>query len=295
MFSKRNLMISIIALSIFLLLAVLLIFGVLFNIIQFSMSTKSDYPIADDVPPTLILSANSNDSGEYYINLIRDIDTVNFDPLSLIAEVSDNINSKEDIIVSCDTKLDTSRTTQYLSYTATDKAGNATTVKLLVIYSDDRDKIRESQKEQISKLEEDIAKIESDVASTTAVSETTTIVPDITTSVPESISTTTESTTTVSTTTSSTTSKVMESTTVVTTAAITTKAPEKVYHEVNDFTIHSSGDLQADLQTGALENCSYGGCGGLLGAYQFEMKDDIIIIHWTCTCGWTGISHATLK
>lgn len=235
--------------------------------------------IVDTEAPTLILNADSNDNGDYYINLVREIDTDTFDPMSLIESVSDNISDAENIKVECNDILDISKSTQYISYIVTDEVNNTAVVKLLIMYSDDPDKIREEQQSQISEMEEEIARLEAEEQARLEEEERLRKEAEEAAKQEQEQNNNSENNT----------ESKPEST------PQPPKPPTQAYHNVTNFTVSSSGDLASNLQSAAMANCSYGGCGGILGAYNFEMNGNSITVHWSCTCGWTGTSIVTIQ
>lgn len=230
----------------------------------------------DTTAPTLTLSAKSNENGDYFINLVRDVDTENFDPMTLVESVSDNISASENIKIECNDVLDTSKSTQYISYIVTDEVNNTSTVKLLIMYSDDPDKIKEQQQTQISEMEEEIARLEAEEQARLEEEERLRQEAEERAEEQSELN--------------------VEPAKPQSTEPTSTPKPQvQIYHTVNNFTVASSGNLQADLQNGAMANSSYGGCNGLLYAASFDINGNNVTIHWTCTCGWTGESVATIQ
>jgi len=279
--------------KILIIVIILLIIGIIGGIIgiiyfnnQKPDNTQTNITAAetDISAPTLNLTAESNENGDYFITLMRGDETNNFDPYTLVESVSDDVSSPENINVECNAILDTAKSTQYISYIVTDEAGNSSTVKLLIIYSDDDDKIKEDQQEQIAQMEEEIAKLEEEQARLAEEERLRKEAEEKAKAEAEAAEAAKKQE-----------EQQKPSTEPKQPTNPEPKPPANVYHTVNNFTISSSDNLQAALQAGAMANCSYGGCNGVLGAYSFDMNGNTIVIHWTCTCGWTGTSTATIQ
>ena len=76
--------------------------------------------------------------------------------MDYVDSVSDNVSSEDKIKVECDAVLDTTKENQYISYKATDENNNISEVRLLIVYSEDLDKVKTEQEERLSELEKEI-------------------------------------------------------------------------------------------------------------------------------------------
>src|SRR5574344_1067071 len=103
----------------------MIISGFVFYFLNGTDTSNDNIPEINDITePELILMADSNEKRDYYINLFIGEERDNFDPMDYIGSVSDDISSEDAILIQCTDTLDTTKSTQYISYTATDEVGN---------------------------------------------------------------------------------------------------------------------------------------------------------------------------
>lgn len=235
----------------------------------------------DTTPPNIKLNAEQNESGVYFITLIKGSENIkNFNAMSLVESVSDDTSLPDNITIECNDILDESANTQYITYSVIDEAGNMTIVKLLVIINEDPELAKQEKKDEIADMQEEIDKLKAEEEARLEQErqeqekreqeererQEQNNPPKQEPDTPISQPTTPEQ-------------------------PDPPKPPQNIYHTVNNFTIH---DI-SEIQSAALQNCSYGGCGGTLAAYNFDLGDTQIVIHWNCTCGWTGTSIAYIQ
>lgn len=233
----------------------------------------------DTTPPEIKLNAEQNESGVYFITLIKGSEEIkNFDAMSLVESVSDDTSLPDNITIECNDILDESANTQYITYSVIDEAGNMSIVKLLVIINEDPELAKREKKDEIAEMQEEIDKLKAEEEARLEQErkeqeererQEQNNPPKQESDAPINQPTTPEKPE----------------------QPDPPKPPQNVYHTVNNFTIHDVSELQA----AALQNCSYGGCGGSLAAYNFDLGDTQIVIYWNCTCGWTGTSIAYIQ
>lgn len=251
------------------------------NQIETNKSNKSNNEV-DHTPPTITLNTDQNDSGVYYVTFTRGSNELkNIDLLSYIKEVSDDISTKDNIKVECNDTIDESLSTQYINYKVTDEAGNSSTTKLLVIINEDPEVAKKEKQEELNKMQKELDKLkEEEQARLEKEKKEREEREEKEKQEAASKNNNSDSS--------------YESNTEQNTSAPEpeTEAPKQnVYHNVQNFTIH---DI-SELQSAALKYCSYGGCGGTLMANNFDISDTSVTIYWTCTCGWSGTSIATIQ
>lgn len=263
------------------LLCISLVIGFLFLYISKNnqQNNQGQEITKDTTPPEIKLNAEQNESGVYFITLIKGSEEIkNFDAMSLVESVSDDTSLPDNITIECNDILDESANTQYITYSVIDEAGNMSIVKLLVIINEDPELAKQEKKDEIAEMQEEIDKLK---AEEEARLEQERKEQEERERQEQNNPPKQESDTPIS---QPTTPEKPEQ-------PDPPKPPQNVYHTVNNFTIHDTSELQA----AALQNCSYGGCGGTLAAYNFDLGDTQIVIHWNCTCGWTGTSIAYIQ
>lgn len=263
------------------LLCISLVIGFLIlSISKNNQQTNQSQEITKDItPPEIKLNAEQNESGVYFITLIKGSEEIkNFDAMSLVESVSDDTSLPDNITIECNDILDESANTQYITYSVIDEAGNMSIVKLLVIINEDPELAKQEKKDEIAEMQEEIDKLKAEEEARLEQErkeqeerekQEQNNPPKQDSDNPISQPTTPEKPE----------------------QPDPPKPPQNIYHTVNNFTIHDVSELQA----AALQNCSYGGCGGSLAAYNFDLGDTQIVIHWNCTCGWTGTSIAYIQ
>lgn len=99
-------------------------------------------------------------SGAYTLTLIRGKDTDKFDPKNYVKTVTDNYSKDENIKIEYPTNIVFTTDTTDIIYTATDEAGNMSTISLTLFIQDDVDAIKEANEQALKEAEEERKRLE---------------------------------------------------------------------------------------------------------------------------------------